>query len=81
VISQKQLERLFSHHIGISPKSFSSLIRYQLLWQEIVLSGHFNVQDAVDKFGYCDQAHLLNDFKKHHLIGIREAAEFAAKSR
>ena len=81
VISPKQLERLFSHHIGIAPKSFSSLVRYQLLWQDIALSGHFDVQDAVEKFGYFDQAHLLNDFRRRHLVGIREAAEFAAKSR
>lgn len=80
-VSEKQLERLFSHHMGISPKSFSSLIRYQLLWQEMISAPRFDILDAVEKYGYTDQAHLLNDFKRRHLMTPREAVVFAAKRR
>lgn len=79
-ISERQLERLFSRHLGVSPKAFSSLVRYQLVWQDIA-AGRFDVLDAVDKFGYFDQAHLLNDFRRRHLLGIRDALQFAQKSR
>ena len=80
-VSEKQLERIFSYHMGISPKSFSSLIRYQLVWQEMMNSPQFDTLDAVEKYGYTDQAHLLNDFKRRHLMTPREAVTFAAKRR
>ena len=79
-ISERQLERLFSYHMGVSPKAFSSLVRYQLLWQDII-AGRFRALDAVEKFGYFDQAHMLHDFRRHHLLGIRDAVIFAEKSR
>ena len=78
-VSERQLERIFNYNMGVSPKTFSSLLRYQLLWQDIVLSPYFNILDAVDKYGFSDQAHLLNDFKKRHLMTPKAAAEYARK--
>ncbi len=76
-VSERQLERIFNYNMGVSPKTFSSLLRYQLLWQDIALSPCFNILDAVDKYGFSDQAHLLNDFKKRHLMTPKAAAEYA----
>lgn len=78
-VSERQLERIFNYNMGVSPKAFSSLLRYQLLWQDIALSPCFNILDAVDKYGFSDQAHLLNDFKKRHLMTPKAAAEYARK--
>lgn len=77
--SPRGLERLFKREIGVSPKSFSGLVRYQLLWREMALRRDFDVLDAVEKFGYFDQAHLLNDFKKRHLMNPKEALNYAKK--
>ena len=76
-VSARQLERLFARAVGASPKAFSGLVRYQLLWREMVTSGAFNVQDAVEKYGYSDQAHLLNDFRKRHMMTPKQALEYA----
>ena len=76
-LSARQLERSFARTMGTSPKAFSGLVRYQLLWREMVTSGAFNVQDAVEKYGYFDQAHLLNDFRKRHLMNPTQALEYA----
>lgn len=76
-LSERQAERIFRQNTGVSPKTFSSLVRYQLLWQDILLSPAFSVLDAVDKFGYADQAHLLNDFRKRHLMSPGEAIRYA----
>lgn len=76
-VTQRTLERGFVRMMGISPKQFSSLLRYQLLWQEMILKGGFHVLDAVEKYGYTDQAHLLHDFKKRHLMTPAEAVRFA----
>ncbi len=76
-LSPRQLERRFDAVMGLSPKAFAGLLRYQLLWQEMVYASHFSALDAVDKFGYTDQAHLLHDFRRHHLMSPREALLFA----
>lgn len=81
LLSEKQLERSFQYHMGISPKTFSSLVRYQLLWQEMVFSPKFNVLDAVTKYDYTDQSHLLRDFKSKHLITPTEALTLAHRCR
>lgn len=75
-MSSRTLERLFLRNMGVSPKTFSSLVRYQMLWQDM-LRPDFNVTDAVEKFGYSDQPHLLNDFRRRHLMNPRQAVEYA----
>ena len=76
-VSARQLERLFARSMGTSPKAFSGLVRYQLLWREMVTNGAFNVLDAVEKYGYSDQSHLLNDFRKRHRMNPTQALEYA----
>lgn len=78
-LSARTLERLFSAAIGISPKALSSLVRYQLLWQEMTARPDFNILDAVEKYGYADQPHLLNDFRRRHLMNPRQALDYARK--
>lgn len=80
-VSSRKLERLFNQSMGVSPKSFAGLVRYQLLWREMSLQGGFDILDAVEKFGYFDQAHLLNDFKKRHLMSPKQALEYAKNSK
>lgn len=76
-ISPRQLERLFKIHIGMPPKKLASLIRYQNLWSELLRQPHVNIQDLVHKYGYTDQAHMLNDFKRFHTMTVSEAKEYA----
>lgn len=80
-VSEKQLERIFNYNMGISPKAFSSLIRYQLLWQEMLYRSDFDVLDAVERYGYTDQSHLLRDFKRRHLMTPKQAIAFALQNR
>ena len=78
-LSPRQLERRFDTMMGVSPKAFASLVRYQMLWQDMALNPRFNALDAVDKYGYTDQAHLLGDFRRHHLMSPKEALALARK--
>ncbi len=79
-VSEKTLERLFRERMGISPKTFISLTRYQMLWQEIaLLRKDFDIMDAVLKYGYYDQPHLINDFKKRHGTTPLQAVERLGK--
>lgn len=79
-VSARRLERLFAKNMGVSPKTFSSLVRYQLLWQEMTRSPGFNVLDAVEKYGYSDQSHLLKDFRRRHLMNPNRALDYANNS-
>lgn len=76
-VSRKRLELVFDEQIGLSPKSFSSLVRYQLLWQDLCLHRGGDILSLVEKYGYFDQAHLLNDFKKRHSMTPAQAVRFA----
>ena len=53
-VSKKKLERIFSEKMGISPKSFSSLVRYQKLWQDMCFSADFDIFEAVVKYGFAE---------------------------
>ena len=76
-VSSRQLERVFSEYLGLSPKKASMLIRYQYLWHDILSEGDFNAADKATEYGYADQSHLLKDFKKFHLVYPKQAKELA----
>lgn len=76
-VSQRQMERLYRQYVGLPLKRVSSLIRYQNVWQEMISAPAFNIQDAVARYGYTDQAHLLKEFKRFHGITPTEARRVA----
>jgi AraC-like DNA-binding protein len=76
-LSQRQMERLFLRRIGIPIKKVSSLVRYQNVWHDVLCSRIFNVQDAVEKYGYADQPHLLNEFTRYHGVTPGQAKKLA----
>ncbi len=80
-VSQRQMQRLFNQEFGLSIKRTASLVRYQNVWREVILQEHFNIQKAVDRYGYTDQAHLLNDFKRFHGLYPSQAKQEALERR
>ena len=80
LIGNRQLERLFGEYVGVSPKSLASMVRYQCLWSDLIYNKEFNTLDAVNKYGYSDQAHLCHDFKKYHSMSMADARKFAMQN-
>lgn len=80
LVSSRQLERLFLEYVGIPPKSLTSMVRYQYLWNDSVYHQNFSIMDAVYKYGYSDQAHLCRDFKKYHSMSISDARNYALQN-
>lgn len=76
-ISSRHLERIFKENTGISPKQLASLIRYQYLWSDILFQPHRPILDAVARYGYADQPHLLHDFKRFHTMSPAAARQYA----
>ena len=62
-ISGRKMERKLLELTGAGPKLLTQLIRHQLIYRE-VLEGRYRALDAVEKYGYADQSHLLRDFRR-----------------
>jgi len=62
----RQLERSFKQNLGVSPKEFVNLVRYQHTAKAIEQrkSSQSLLSIAYD-FGYYDHSHLTNDFKRY----------------
>ena len=80
-VSQRQMERLFLREMGMSIKRTASLVRYQNVWREVVRREQFDVQEAVYRYGYADQSHLLNEFKRFHGVTPEMAKRLALSCR
>jgi AraC-like DNA-binding protein len=65
-ITVRQLERGFKHHVGISPKEFINLTRYQHAHRQIRdNSSQRSLSDIAFDCGYYDHAHLSNEMKRY----------------
>ena len=78
-ISKRKLERIFSEYIGVSPKKAADLVRYQCVWRDIFFTISPDYHDIVYQYGYTDQAHLLNNFRKYHGMSPNKALTLANK--
>lgn len=76
-ISGRQLERIFKEYAGITPKKLSSIVRYQNVWRDLLFGENFNAADKALEYGYVDQSHMLNDFRRFHSMSFRQARDTA----
>jgi AraC-like DNA-binding protein len=62
----RQLERNFKTHIGISPKEYSNIIRFQNALTMIKNAGqHRSLLDIAFECGFYDHSHLSNEIKRN----------------
>lgn len=61
--SQKHLIHIFREHVGLTPKSFLKVMRFQKAIDEIAASKQVKWTDVALESGYYDQAHFINDFR------------------
>jgi AraC-like DNA-binding protein len=63
-VSSRHLERIFLEHVGIGPKLFSRLVRFDRAVRDIAGRGQVSWSQFALLHGYSDQAHLINEFKE-----------------
>ena len=63
-VSTKHLKFLFDKYIGLSPKKYGCLLRFNALAPLIANEEYSDWMTVVEKFGYYDQPHFNRDFKK-----------------
>ncbi|HEY8505535.1 MAG TPA: helix-turn-helix domain-containing protein [Gemmataceae bacterium] len=59
-VGRRQLERLFLTHVGVSPKRFASLVRFEAVLRK--LPGRKSWASLACELGFSDQAHLIRTF-------------------
>jgi AraC-like DNA-binding protein len=74
-LSRKQFERIFAEHIGISPKQYLKIIRFQSAIFLKQKNANMNMMDLSCECGYYDQSHFINDFKS--LCGLTPKQYFS----
>jgi AraC-like DNA-binding protein len=62
-LSPRQFRRRFEAEVGVGPKRFGRVIRSQRCLQMVLQRGG-RWADLAYEHGYCDQAHLIRDFKE-----------------
>ncbi len=66
-LSGRQIERLFRHYVGLSPKSLSRILRFKHVMRLAEQGRIRNWAELALIAGYYDQAHLIRDF--HQFAG------------
>jgi len=79
VISVRQLNRKFERYIGLSPKTFSQIVRFQTVIGDIVKSWETDWRYVALNRGFFDQAHLIHDF--HQFYGASPSVAAAEYRR
>ena len=61
-ISLRQFERRFTEHLGIGPKLYARILRFEAAMHKKSMSS-LNWTSIAHELGYCDQAHMIHDFQ------------------
>ena len=74
-LSQKQFERIFAERVGISPKQYLKIIRFQFSIFQKQQNTSLNMTELSYESGFFDQSHFIKDFKS--LCGMTPKQYFA----
>jgi AraC-like DNA-binding protein len=62
---ERTLERRFSEEVGLSPKQFAQIIRFQQSMEQLASKDYSKLTDIVYSNGYTDQSHFIKVFKSY----------------
>ena len=62
-INRRKLERIFSKYIGVSPKSFQRLSRFQKVINQIINNDYTSLTRLALDYNFYDQTHFIKEFK------------------
>lgn len=66
--SERYFRTQFEKYIGMSPKSFSQIVKFQSSLFMLKNPHRYAISDVMDEVGYYDQAHFINTFKSFGYI-------------
>ncbi|MBV9084730.1 MAG: AraC family transcriptional regulator [Acidobacteriaceae bacterium] len=63
-LSMRSFQRMFQQRIGVSPKLYSRIVRFESALKTKAASPHLSWMTVAHQFGYHDQMHMIHDFKQ-----------------
>ena len=75
-LSRRRFSQLFREQVGLTPKLYCRLYRFQQVVRQIAAGGPVDWADVALAGGYCDQAHLAHEFRD--FSGISPGAYLAS---
>jgi AraC-like DNA-binding protein len=76
-LSRRRFAQLFREQVGLTPKLYCRLRRFQQVVRKLATGAPVDFADVALAGGYCDQAHLANDFRA--FSGISPSAWLSAE--
>lgn len=74
-VSARQLDRLFRSHLGLSPKTFARVVRFQRALTMLKGDPGCTLAAVAARCGYYDQPHFVREFKAY--AGVAPRAQVA----
>ncbi|MBL0953167.1 MAG: AraC family transcriptional regulator [Leptospira sp.] len=62
-MSERTLQRKFQNYVGLTPKQFATIIRFQTSLFEMKAKKESKLTDIAYNIGYADQSHFIRQFK------------------
>ena len=63
-VTERSLQRLFAEHVGVSPKVYSRICKFQPAFQQLNAGNFSRLSDIAYDNGYADQSHLIREFRE-----------------
>jgi AraC-like DNA-binding protein len=63
-VSQKTLIRLFAEEVGMTPKTYLRVSRFQRVLSRLHAASSVDWMEVVERHGYYDQPHFIREFKQ-----------------
>ena len=63
-LSIRSFQRMFQQRIGLSPKLYSRIVRFELALKAKAALPHLSWMAVAHQFGYHDQMHMVHDFRQ-----------------
>ena len=74
--SSRYICRIFEDCIGISPKLFSRIVRFQKVLGILLRDGVSKLDDIAYMFGYYDQSHFLRECKEFCFLPLQQTINY-----
>ena len=71
-LSTRQLERKFTAQVGLSPKKYARIVRFQSIFRLLQTQQAGTLTQVAYQAGYYDQAHFIKDFRKFSGLNPRD---------
>ena len=62
-VSERRLSQIFREQVGISPKAWCRILRFQMAVKDLHRGTEVSWADLALRCGYYDQSHFINDFR------------------